>query len=157
VHEVQQVALPDGYLGWTHARQLVRVVRTVTANDGTTTTGQRYYVCSQTRRGITAEEAIKLSRYHWRCENDGHWTSDAILEEDARRTVGSRHPGGMLVFALLRMIAQNVMAVLRATSITDSKTRPTWKAVGEHILKAVFPYGIESSVFDDVQSVVSAA
>jgi hypothetical protein len=157
VHEVRQIALPNGYLGWTHARQLVRIVRKTTDKDGQTTQGERYYVSSFTCRGVPPQEALKLCRHHWRSENDGHWTSDTILGEDARRTVGSRHPDGLLAYAVLRMIAQNILAALRATSLTGDDTRPSWATVCEHILKTVFPHSIESSVYDDVEDIVCAA
>lgn len=157
VHEIRRVALPKGYLKWTHARQLVRVVRTLTSNPSEVTSGERYYVCSLTQHGLTPNDAARLSRYHWRCENEGHWTSDTILDEDARRTVGSRHPFGLLNFATLRMIAQNIMAVLRATSNDGNNKRPPWALVCEHILKTLFPHTIEAKSYDDVEDTAFVA
>jgi len=44
---------------------------------------------------------VKISRLHWRCEEETHWTADAMLLEDKRRPSWSRHPVGVFVVSLL--------------------------------------------------------
>jgi len=146
--------LPAGFLGWTHARQLVRV-RRVTAGDAPDdkTTGDRYYVSSETPEQLGAKEAQVLSRMHWRCENEGHWTSNTMFKEAARRAPLSRHPVGVLVGTLVRMLAQNVLAVMRALSLlrTDAKkklVKPTWRAVMDHFLSLLFEPLLPAPAFD---------
>ena len=61
----------SGWLDWTHARQLVRIQR-VTEHPITKerSVGNRYYVCSKASKHTSAEQALTLSRIHWRCENE---------------------------------------------------------------------------------------
>ena len=102
----------SGWLDWTHARQLVRVQRVAEHPvTGKTSVGNRYYVTSRTLQGLTARSAPSFSRYHWRCENETHWTSDAELLEDRRRLARSRNPRGILVVAAVRMMASAILAV----------------------------------------------
>jgi hypothetical protein len=95
-----------GFLDWTHARQLVRVRRTTeNPTTGQTTVGDRYYVTNRSPAELSPTRALNLSRAHWRCEDETHWTADAELQEDRRRLAWSRHPHGTLVVSVLRMIA----------------------------------------------------
>ncbi len=136
VHE-----LDEGH-GWQDARQLVRVERVAAGDeDDEPEVGNRYYVCSKGAAELSAEHALILARHHWRCENESHWTSDAIFDEDARRTPWTRHPTGILVVSLLRCIATNILAVLRALSriqTGDKLIKPSWKTCIEQALMTLF-------------------
>ena len=134
-YTVWQAALADDH-GFEGARQVVRIERVV-ADDEDATVGNRYFVSSEGESALGAEEALKLARAHWRCENEGHWTADAIFDEDARRTPWTQHPDGVLVVGLLRSIAVNILAVLRALSRyrrAKEWLTPTWKMVVEQAL-----------------------
>jgi hypothetical protein len=86
----------QGWLQWTHARQLIRVQRVVhDPQTAQTTVGNRFYVSSQDSAGLTPRSALELSRAHWRCEDETHWTADVELQEDRRRLAWSPHPNGM--------------------------------------------------------------
>lgn len=122
--------------GWNGARQLIHVER-VAASEEETTEGHRYFVSSEDPEQLDAQAALELVRSHWRCENEGHWTADAIWDEDARRTPWTMHPDGVLVVGLLRGMAINILAVLRAMSWLergDDWVTPTWKTVIEQAL-----------------------
>ena len=126
----------DDEHGWSGARQLIHVER-IAASVEETTEGHRYFVASEDVDELNAEAALKLVRSHWRCENEGHWTADAIWDEDARRTPWTMHPRGVLVVGLLRAMAINILAVLRALSWLkrgDDWVTPTWKTVIEDAL-----------------------
>jgi len=143
----------EGWLGWTHARQLVRIRRDVT--DSVTgkliSTGNRYYVTSLAVGSLNAQEAMKLSRAHWRCENNTHWTADAELGEDRVQHTWSKHPHGVLVVAALRMMALAILAVARQLSCLGySKEPPTWEQVATHFLLQLCAGSLETSAFDDV-------
>ena len=142
-----------GWLEWEHARQVVRVERVVSDDEGQVSCESRYFVCSLSPEELGAEDALALCRMHWRCENEGHWTSDVLFEEDARRAVGSRHPVGMVVMSLLRMMAQNILAVLRVLSrtLSEKSPRPSWRAAMEHALVSLFMPVLESQRFDAVE------
>lgn len=141
----------DGDHGWQDARQLVRVERVVADDDGVVSIGNRYFVCSMGAEELTAEHALNLARGHWRCENEGHWTADAIWDEDARRTPWTQHPEGILVVGLLRAIAINILAVLRALSRIERGemlVKPTWKACIEQVLLVLFEPLLDMTAFN---------
>jgi hypothetical protein len=148
-YTVWQAELDDEH-GFDGARQVLRIER-VAACDEDTTVGNRYFVSSEACRQLGAEEALKLARAHWRCENEGHWTADAIFDEDARRTPWTQHPLGVLVVGLLRVIAINILAVLRALSRYKRANKwltPTWKMVHEQALLSLCEPILDMQQFD---------
>ena len=134
-YSVWQTELHD-CVGFEGARQVFRIER-VAACDEKTSVGNRYFVSSESTDELGAKEALELARAHWRCENEGHWTADAVFDEDARRTPWTKHPDGVLVVGLLRAMAINMLAVLRALSRYkrgEKWLKPTWKTVIEQAL-----------------------
>ena len=142
----------DGWLDWTHARQLVRIQRTAECQrTGEVTVGNRYYVTSRAPDALSAPSALATCRAHWRCENNTHWTSDAELMEDRRRPAWSRHPQGSLVVSALRMMALCILAVARKLSrFGHSKETPSWGQVAEHFLLELCGSILETKAFDTV-------
>ena len=119
-----------GFLSWTHARQLVRVERTVENKSGEITVGNRYFVTNLVRGRLNAGGWLTLVRMHWRCENEGHWTADVVWKEDARRTPWIRVPHAVYALSTLRMIALNILAVLRRQSRREYTSRSIpWREV----------------------------
>lgn len=143
---------PEGWLDWNHARQLVRIQRqTEDKTTGKISLGNRYYVVSQPSTALPAKSALALSRAHWRCENNTHWTSDAILGEDRRRHVWSRHPNGLLVIAALRAIALFVLSIARHLSKTGyDDIRPSWSMVMTNFLLLLCAPVLDMTAFDAV-------
>lgn len=148
-------ALPAGHLHWGHARQLIRIERVTADDEGRTTVGNRYFVCSLDDEQMPSGELLDTARAYWRCENEGHWTQDAVWREDARRTPWTRHPAGIIVTSLLRCIALNIAAVLRAQCVMDPNNpslRPTWRKVAEYLLLLVCaPASLDTTEFDAVE------
>jgi len=142
----------QGWLDWTHGRQVVRVQRTVEdPSTGKRTVGNRYYVTSKTPLALGPNSALKISRAHWRCENNTHWTSDAELMEDRRRLAWSRHPDGVLAVSALRMMALAILAVARRMSrMGYSRETPSWAQVAEHFLLQMCGSILETEAFDTV-------
>jgi predicted transposase YbfD/YdcC len=142
----------QGWLDWTHARQLVRIERTVEdPSTGERTVGNRYYVTSKSSLALGPNSALKISRAHWRCENNTHWTCDAELMEDRRRLAWSRHPDGVFVVSALRMIALAILAVARKLSrIGYTQETPSWSQVAEHFLLLLCGTIMETEAFDTV-------
>jgi hypothetical protein len=119
-----------GFLGWTHTRQLVRVERTVESKSGEINFGNRYFVTNLVPGRLDGRGWLTLVRMHWRCENEGHWTADVVWKEDARRTPWIRVPHAVYALSLLRMIALNILAVLRRMSRREYTSRPIpWREV----------------------------
>lgn len=144
--------LPGGYLKWNHARQLLRIERTTINNDDEVVTSDRYFITSMAPDALDGEDALVLARMHWRCENEGHWTSDVFFKEDARRHHGSRHAAGIIARSYLTMIAQNIVAVLRALSrLGDELLRPRWADVFAHFAAVLFDTRLDTTLFDDIE------
>ena len=93
--------------------------------------------------------AMAISRAHWRCEEETHWTADAILQEDKRRLAWSRHPNGVFVVSALRMMGLNILAVARKLSrLGYSKEAPTWRQVAEHFFLTLCASTLLTESFD---------
>jgi hypothetical protein len=140
------------WLHWTHARQLVRVQRI--AEDpatGKKSVGKRYDVSSETPAALEPRAAPRVSRAHWRCEEETHWTADAQMHENRRRLAWSRHPNGILVVSVLRMTAIAILAVARKLSrMPYSLDTPGWGQVPEHFLLQLCGSTLDLKAFDTV-------
>jgi len=140
----------QGWLDWSHARQLVRIKRTEQdLSTGKTTVGNRYYVCNRTTTELRAKGCLKISRAHWRCENETHWTADTQLGEDRRRLAWSRHPNGVFVASALRMMALDILSVARKLSRYGyTQETPSWQQVAEHFLLVLCDSILDTEAFD---------
>lgn len=126
-------------LNFPSARLLLRVRRTVTRPDGSIVSDDsRYFVCSLDPARVSHEELLELVRSHWRCENNGHLVSDAILGEDKRRLRFGRTPQRIAAVALCRMIGQNLLGQLRALSRAPGNLKmPSWRDLIFHLERAL--------------------
>jgi len=150
-YDVWRYDLTDhGWLDWNHARQLVRVQRVAEdPHTGGFTTGNRYYVSSRAPDELQPKACLDISRAHWRCEDETHWTKDVILQEDRRRLAWSRHPRGVFVVSVLRMIALNILAVARRLSRLGYSTEtPTWRQVAEYFVLVLCGSILDTEAFD---------
>jgi hypothetical protein len=138
-------------LGWVHARQLVRIQRTTEDPDTgqVISVGNRYYVTSLPVDKMPPVQALATSRAYWRCENEGHWTSDAELQQDRCRHAWSRHPHGVLAVSVIRMMAQAILAVARRLSrFGHSDETPSWTQVAEHFMLELCGSILRTEAFD---------
>lgn len=138
-HHVYIADVGGGLPNFASARALVRVRRHVTRPDGTRISNDsRYFVTNIDPETTSPQQMMALVRSHWRCENNGHWTSDAILGEDKRRVRFARTPQRIAVVAVCRMIAQNILGQLRRLSRgPDPREKPTWRSVIFHVIRAL--------------------
>ena len=152
-YHVWQADLSEhGWLDWDHARQLIRVRRVAEhPTTGHKTVGDRYYVTSKASSELAPKDALTISRGHWRCEEETHWTADVVLHEDKRRLSWSRHPHGVFVVSLLRMMALSILAVARKLSrVRGTNQTPTWQGVAEHFLLLLCATTLLTEEFDEV-------
>lgn len=112
-----------GWNGWSHLRQVVLV--RVVARDGRDGVERiledHYYVTNLVRGRLDGEELLRLARAHWRIENDLHGSLDIQWQEDHGRWV--RRGRGLPVSSLLRVIAYNLLALLRAVHLRSVEAR----------------------------------
>lgn len=120
----------QGFLRWTHARQLVRVQRIVEKDGVEESVGNRYYVTNLVPGYFNGQEWISLVRAYWRLENEENWTKDVLFKEDSRRTPWTTEPESVYALAALRTLALNILSVLRSwTRHRWDGGKPTWKEV----------------------------
>lgn len=156
VHRIWVRDVLTDYCPWSHVAQMVRVERAVMTPAGEVMIGDRYFVTSLGPDDASPEDLLTIVRLHWRIENETHWTADAIWDEDARRTPWTKHPQGILVVGLLRAMAINIAAVLRALSRYREKpedpnsplVKHTWKHIVSAIRSLCFEPLIDTLEFD---------
>jgi len=152
IYQVWTMKVAEGSLDWKGARQLVRIRRIAVDNaDEEVTAEDRYFVSSEPCEEFSPLQAYRVARAHWRCENEGHWTADAIWEEDARRTPWTTYPAGIVNVGVLRSIAINILALLRSMSRLrrgETFVTPGWKKVIEHAMDALLHSALVTGEFD---------
>jgi hypothetical protein len=119
-----------GWGAWTHLRQvvLVRVLQAPGPQHGRAPCQgpirileERFHVTNLVRGRLNGENLIKLDRAHWRIENDLHGSLDIQWQEDHGRWVHRGH--GLPVTALMRLLAYNLLALMRAVHLRSVDAR----------------------------------
>jgi hypothetical protein len=126
-----------GWLEWSHLRQVWLVRKVRKDKDGSEhVVEDRYFVTNLPTGRLQPMHILELVRRHWAVENDCFWTADTQWEEDAGRWV--RKGNGLMVCSLLRMIAYNIVALLRSVHLKakHKRTQP-WKTVAGYFREFV--------------------
>jgi hypothetical protein len=122
VYLTEQMA---GFDEWKHLRTVLRVEsETFDAYGKRTAHENRYFVSSLPASRLTAAQWLLLVRHHWGVENNCHHTLDTAFEEDDRPWIES-DPRGMLVVALLRRLAYNLLTLFRSVTQRSDERRAT--------------------------------
>ena len=126
-----------GWGKWTHLRQVVLLRVLVREHDGTERVLEnRYYVTNLVRGRLDGAQLIRLARAHWRIENDLHGALDIQWQEDHGRWV--QRGNGLAVSSLLRVIAYNLMSLLRAVHLrTDEARAAAWDQLRDWVRDAM--------------------
>jgi DDE_Tnp_1-associated/Transposase DDE domain len=125
---VRRVYLTDqmaGFGDWNHLRTVIRVEsETFDARGRRTAHEDRYYVTSLPTSRLTAAQWLLVVRRHWGVENNCHHTLDTAFEEDDRPWIES-DSRGMVVVALLRRLAYNLLTLFRSVTQRSAERRAT--------------------------------
>jgi hypothetical protein len=114
-----------GFDEWVHLRTVLRVEsETFDARGKRTAHENRYFVSSLPASRLTAAQWLLVVRHHWGVENNCHHTLDTAFEEDDRPWIES-DPRGMLVVALLRRLAYNLLTLFRSVTQRSDERRAT--------------------------------
>jgi len=128
----------NGWNGWDHLRQVVRIERRVIGGGpaGADKVGTRYALTNEPVAKLSATRLMRVFRLRWGVENGTHWTLDAIQREDDLPWI--RDPNGMLVVQMLRRIGLNILALYRGVHLrsADNRLRP-WKDVTDDFRDAL--------------------
>lgn len=124
-----------GWGDWTHLRQVVltRVWKAPGCPHGKEPVQgppqlleERVHITNLVRGRLNGDQLLALDRAHWRIENDLHGSLDIQWQEDHGRWV--RRGRGLQVTALLRAMAYNLLALLRAVHLRTVEARTaTWE------------------------------
>ena len=115
---------------WTHLRQvvLIRVWKAAGCPHGKAPVAgppqileERWHVTNLVRGRLTGDQLLALDRAHWRIENNLHGTLDIQWQEDHGRWVRRGH--GLPVSALLRVLAYNLLELLRVVHLRSQEAR----------------------------------
>ena len=137
-HHLTVAEIPDGTPNFPSARAFLRVQRHVTKPDGEMVSNDyRTFITNVVPTQMPMKTLLALVRSHWRCENNGHWTSDTILGEDKKRVRYARGPRRIAVVAICRMIAQNILGQLRVQSRQSGTAHISWEDILFHVVRAL--------------------
>jgi hypothetical protein len=133
VRQLWRTSEAAGYLDWSHLRQiwLVRQTTTVLAT-GEVSEEDRFFLTSLEAEALTGPQVLALVRSHWHVENDCNWVIDTQWKEDDCPWVATGT--GLLVVTLLRLMAFNVLQLLRNRTLRSESSR---EMAWAHLLKMV--------------------
>ena len=122
----------EGYLGWTHLRQVWLGVQEHKDEQGRIEVEYRYFLTSLLWNRLTAAACLRLVRLHWGIENGCNWALDVQWLEDSKAWSGQ----GPAVEALswLRLMAYNLTQMLRHGVLRGTGKHPLrWSAVFDRV------------------------
>jgi predicted transposase YbfD/YdcC len=139
---------------WSHLRQvwLVRVLSKQGRDGAEKVLENRLYVTNLLSARLAPKDIVKLVRAHWRIENNCFGTLDIEWQEDHGRWV--RRGNGLPVVSLLRVIAYNLLELLRTVHLRSEAARVSaWRQLRDWVRDAL----LWPSVLDDVSPAEAAA
>jgi len=127
-----------GWGAWSHLRQvwLVRVLARANREAPETVLEERFYATNLPTGRLGGDAILRLVRAHWRIENNCFGRLDIEWQEDHGRWV---HRGnGLPVVSLLRIIAYNLLEMLRAVHLRSHAARKAaWQQLRDWIRDAL--------------------
>jgi hypothetical protein len=126
-----------GWLDWTHLVQAWRVRSTVRKRDGEEVTEERWFITSLPTERLSALGCLKAVRYHWGIENNVFGTLDREWLED--NAPWCRQGNALLVVTLLRLLAYNILTLLRSRRLRSKHNRClAWRIVFRRVWDALW-------------------
>jgi hypothetical protein len=148
-----------GYLDWTHLKEMWLVRQTTEVlQTGEVSVEDRFFLSSLEPDALTGAQALALVRMHWHVENDCNWVIDTQWKEDDCPWVATGN--GLLVVTLLRLMAFNILQLLRNRTLrSDSNRAMAWadvlKMVDDALLLA--RHGVVTAQHRDLLEVVASS
>lgn len=123
---------------WAHLRTVLRIEsETLDASGQRIAHEDRYFVASLPVIRLTSAQWLLVVRRHWGVENNCHHTLDTAFEEDDRPWIESE-PRGVVVVALLRRLAYNIVTLFRSvTQRSDERRHTPWRDILRWFYNAV--------------------
>jgi hypothetical protein len=127
-----------GFLAWDHLKTVIRVRSRTTDKEGNNPVfDDRYFVSSCPVDTLSPHQWLRVVRNHWAVENNCHHTFDVAFGEDDHPWV-TACPRGMLVVAMLRRVAYNLLTLYRSvTQRSEERRGVPWRDLMRSIYDAL--------------------
>ena len=128
-----------GYNGWSHLRQVWRVVQETMGDKGVERE-ERYFVTSVPWGRLSAKQILLVVRGHWRIENDCFWSLDTQWKEDS--VPWCSQGKAIEVVSWFRLMGYNLVQQARRCTLRQRlpdgsrQEPPPWRRVFEWIKQA---------------------
>lgn len=136
VRELRRAPAPAGF-DFPDAKEIWSVRHVETGPMGKVVLDETRVILSSMAPGfLSDDQALALVRLHWRIENGPHWMFDMLLEEDSHSPCGIGD--GLVVMSWLRILAHNLVSVLRAHLPKKDHRLRSWKNIQLCALRALW-------------------
>ena len=124
-----------GYHDWEHLRQVILVRKIIVhKHGGPERIEDRYFITNLPSDRVSAKTLLEMVRRHWLIENGPHWTLDTQFKEDTCPLNGR----AVLIVALLRAIAYNILGLLRVKHLRSKQNRArSWQSIMELVYDTI--------------------
>lgn len=127
----------EAYLEWSHLKQVWRIEKQIVGGKtGELEVENRYYVTNLHVGRFQPAQILWLVRSHWAIENNCNWTMDCIWDEDTKVWCGQGV--GIQVLGLLRLMAYNLVALLRCRCLRHREERKAEKRRWQELCDLLF-------------------
>jgi hypothetical protein len=131
--ELRRVGCPAG-VAFPGATQFW-AVRRIQEGGGKPDVEERLFVTAVPFDELSPDEILALVRLHWGIENNANWTMDMLFEEDQRSPCSKGN--GILVISWLRLLAYNIVSVVRARARLRDRRLIPWRRAYELVYQAL--------------------
>lgn len=144
----------ESYLDWEHLKQVWRVEKErFHPQRGTVVRENHYYVTNLHVDRFRAAQILQVVRAHWAIENNCNWTMDVIWDEDTK--VWCSKGMALQALGLLRLMAYNLVALLRCRYLRRREAQPQQKRSWQELLDLILQiFSREGSDFSGKQVAV---
>ena len=122
LYRTSQIA---GYLDWDHLKQVWRVEKEIIDREGSRQTENHYRLTNLHWGRLKPAQILMVVRNHWGIENNCFWSLDVVWNEDTKPWC--THNYALQVLGLLRLMAYNLVALLRFRYLRKRDEKQSWQ------------------------------
>jgi hypothetical protein len=137
IRRLHAAEVPNGYKAMRSVRTVLRVhTQTLDGSGSVLSEENRYFISSLMHTRLSREHWLELVRRHWGVETC-HAVLDVSFQEDSRPWV-THSAQGMLVCAIFRRLAYNLLTLWRGRTLrADESRRTPWKTLFRWVSRAL--------------------
>jgi len=114
-----------GYLNWPHLKQVWRVEKEIIDRAGNRQIENHYRLTNLHWGRLKPAQILMVVRNHWGIENNCFWSLDVVWREDTKPWC--THNYALQVLGLLRLMAYNLIALLRFRYLRKRDEKRSWQ------------------------------